>query len=129
MRTSALAAVIAATFLATAALAKLPPLSDEAKAKVAEAAAKAAWTDKVGAYQMCKVVDRVVAGYRAGPAARTASAPEQTPPCADPGPFASPVAAAGDKPLEASGAHSPAATATGPPSGKATSAELTGPRK
>ena len=37
--------------------------------------------------------------------------------------------ARGGKPLEASEAHSPAGMATSPPSSKATSAEMTGPRK
>ena len=50
------------------ALAKLPPPSDEAKAKAAEAAAKAAWSDKVGAYQLCQV---------AGPRRRRTTAPRR----------------------------------------------------
>lgn len=99
------------------ALAKLPPLSDEAKAKAAEAAAKSAWTDKVGAYQLCKSMDRVAAGYLAS--AKKAGKdvkPVATPACAEPGPFAYTPPSA--KPLEAAGAHSPPATATSPPSTK-----------
>ncbi|MEP7301566.1 MAG: hypothetical protein ABI699_08545 [Caldimonas sp.] len=116
--------------LASAAFAKLPPLSDEAKAKAAEAAVKSAWTDKVGLYKVCQAMDRAAETYRAQVKASggAASAPDPTPPCTDPGPFVAPVAEAA-KPLEAAGAHSPPAMATSPPSGKATSAEITGTRK
>ena len=48
---------------ATAASAKLPALNDEAKAKAAEATARTAWSDKVGAFQLCKAQDRVAARY------------------------------------------------------------------
>ena len=51
-----------AAVLAPVALAKLPPLSDEAKAKAAEAAAKTAWSGKVDAYQLCRAQDRRSAG-------------------------------------------------------------------
>ena len=44
-------AALLSVALALPVLAKLPPPSDEAKAAAAEAAAKAAWADKVGAYQ------------------------------------------------------------------------------
>ena len=101
------------------ALAKLPAPSAEDKAKAAEAAAKAAWTGKVEAYQLCKSQDKVAASYTttakaAGKETKPAAA---APACADPGAFAyAPPEAA--KPIEASGAHSPAATATSPPSSK-----------
>jgi predicted phage gp36 major capsid-like protein len=73
---------------ATLAVAKLPPPSDEAKAKAAETAAKAAWTDKVGGYQLCMAMDRVAARYLAEAAkAGKAVQPTPTPACADPGPF------------------------------------------
>ena len=45
------------------ALAKLPPLDDAAKAKAAEAAAKAAWQAKVDGYLLCKSQDKVAAAY------------------------------------------------------------------
>jgi hypothetical protein len=78
-----------ATLLCTAAFAKLPPLSDDAKAKAAETAAKAAWGDKVAGYQLCKSQDAVAAGYYAGmkKAGKEAKPPLATPACADPGPF------------------------------------------
>ena len=53
MRLSTATALVASLF-AGAVIAKLPPLTDEAKAKAAETANKAAWTDKVGAYQLCQ---------------------------------------------------------------------------
>ena len=73
----------------TLALAKLPPPSDEAKAKAAEAAAKTAWSGKVDAYQLCKSMDQVAAVYRAqqAQAGKRVPPPVATPPCVDPGPF------------------------------------------
>ena len=104
----------------TVALAKIPApvLTDEAKAKAAEAAAKTAWAGRVEAYQLCKAQDKVAASYyktakAAGKETKPAAA---VPPCADPGPFAYVPPEA--KPIEAAGAHSPAATATSPPSTK-----------
>ncbi len=118
----ALPALLLAAVFAGSVLAKLPPPSDEAKAKTAEAAVKSAWADKVGAYKLCQSMDRVADAYRK--ASKAASAPTATPACSDPGPFVATAAEA--KPLEAAGAHSPAATATSPPSSKATAAEISG---
>ena len=56
------------------------------------------------------------------PVTGVATAPAALPGCADPGPFA--YAPPEQKPLETSGAHSPAANATSPPSNRATSAEM-----
>ncbi|MEO8021890.1 hypothetical protein [Polaromonas sp.] len=100
------------------ALAKLPALSDEAKAKAAEAAAKAAWTGKVEAYLLCKSQDKVAASYykTAKASGKETKPPMAAPACADPGPFAYTPPEA--KPLEAAGAHSPAGTATSPPNTK-----------
>jgi hypothetical protein len=101
------------------ALAKLPALSGEAKAKADEAAAKAAWAGKVDAYQLCKSQDKVAAAYykSAKVAGKDAKPAAATAACADPGAFvyAAPEAV---KPIEASGAHSPAETAASPPSTK-----------
>ncbi len=77
---------IAAGVLSLSAFAKLPAPSDEAKAKAAEAAAKAAHAGKVEGYKLCKSQDRAAAHYRkSGKAA--GSKPVATAPCADPGPF------------------------------------------
>ena len=112
------------------ALAKLPALSDEAKAKAAEAAAKTAWSGKVDAYQLCKSQDKVAGSYfqkvkSTGGSPKVATA---TPPCTDPGAFnfTAPEAA---KPIEAAGAHSPAATAASPPSGKQSDAVVNPAKK
>lgn len=101
-----------------ASLAKLPALSDEAKAKAAEAAAKTAWSGKVDAYQLCKSQDKVAASYykTAKAAGKETKPPAAAPACADPGAFVYTPPEA--KPIEAAGAHSPAGTATSPPSTK-----------
>jgi len=102
---------------ALAAVAKLPPLSDEAKAKAAETAAKTAWSTKVADFQLCKSMDRVAAKYQADAKAAGKPAPPstQTPACGDPGPFVY-TAPEAKPPIEAAGAHSPAKTAAEPPS-------------
>jgi hypothetical protein len=120
----------------TAALAKLPALSDEAKAKAAETAAKTAWNGKVDSYLLCKSQDKVSASYyktatAAGKPTKPAAA---VPPCADPGAFAyTPPEAAKPaevaKPIEAAGAHSPTATAASPPSGKQSDAAINPAKK
>ena len=101
-------AALLSVALALPVLAKLPPPSDDAKAKAAEAAAKTAWTDKVGAYQLCQSQDRVAADYRKSgkatrrPRCRRPRRPRaqrlrrwRSPACADPGPY---VAAARRRP-------------------------------
>ena len=66
--------------------AKLPPLSDEAKAKAEETKAKAAHTAKAEAYDLCKSQDKVVKHVQKHNKAQ-AGKPVATPPCADPGKF------------------------------------------
>ena len=151
-----IAAALAAACVAS--FAKIPPpvLDDAAKAKAAETAARTAWQGKTEAFQMCKAQDRVAAYYRShtktpaaaaaaasaasapagmvaakpavpgGTAAAPAGAPTPTP-CADPGVFA--YNAPSEKPLETSGAHSPAGNATSPPSVRANSAEMAPAKK
>jgi hypothetical protein len=147
------AALVAAPVLV---FAKLPPLDDAAKAKAAEAAAKAGWQAKVDTYQVCKAQDRVAAVYMksaraagkdpkpaqpvtpapgaaaaaAAPVAAAAGTPvAPTPPtaCSDPGPFA--YNAPSQTPLETSGAHSPAGNAVSPPSVKQESATMAPAKK
>ena len=149
----------AALAVCSAAFAKLPPPDDAAKAKAAEASAKAAWQAKADAFLLCKAQDRVAALYRktagakpaasastaaasaspalpvaAKPASAAASAAPTTPvaaaapsPCADPGPFA--YNPPEQKPLETSGAHSPAGTAASPPSVRPESAQMAPAKK
>lgn len=165
-----LSAALLAAAMGGTAIAKLPPPTPEEKAKAEEAKAKAAWTAKVSAYQLCKVQDRIASKFggkstvqvppgavqpaaaSSAPPATAAAQPAQpaaaaaaaaasaarpasgaaaagTPvaaapaaPCIDPGPFA--YTAPAEKPLETSGAHSPAATAVTPPSVRPEAAEM-----
>jgi hypothetical protein len=108
------AGMLLATLLAAASVsAKLPPPSDEAKAKAAEAAAKAAHNGKVDAYQLCKSMDKVAADYYAAAkkAGTETKPPVATPPCVDPGPFVYPPPA----PATTAAAAAPAATAATAP--------------
>jgi hypothetical protein len=107
--------LIATLAVAGTAWAKLPPLSDEAKAKAAETAARNAYNDKVSGYQLCKSMDKVAARYLAD--AKKAGQdvkPTETPPCTDPGAFV--FTPPEQKPVETSGAHSPPGAAVSPPS-------------
>ena len=68
MRLAPLFAAIAcstAALCSLSAVAKLPALSDEAKAKAAETAAKSAWSDKISGFQLCKAQDRSAGHYAA----------------------------------------------------------------
>ncbi len=106
-----LAALICGSMFAlSTASAKLPPPSDEAKAKAAEAAAKTAHAGKVDSYKLCKSMESVASGYYASAkkAGKETKPPVATPPCADPGPFvytpappAAPAAAAPAAPAPA----------------------------
>jgi hypothetical protein len=72
---------LAGMLIAGAAMAKLPALSDEGKAKAAETQAKTAHGAKVAAYQLCLSQDKVAEKF-ADKARAAAPAP-----CIDPGPF------------------------------------------
>lgn len=100
---------------ASAALAKLPAPSDEAKAKAAEAAAKTAWGGKVDGFLLCKAQDKVAAHHAktAKAAGKEVKPAPALPACADPGPFVyAPAAPA------ASAAPAPASTAAAAPAKK-----------
>ncbi len=81
-------------FVVGAAFAKLPALSDEAKAKAAEAAAKTAWSGKVDAYLLCKSQDKSAAHfYKTAKAEGKETKPAPAmPACVDAGPFVYPPA-------------------------------------
>ena len=104
---------------AGSAWAKLPPPNDEAKAKAAEAAAKAAHGNKVADFQLCKSMERVAAGYRdaAKKAAKDVKPATETPACADPGPFV--YAPPGAAPAPAAPAVTAAAAAPAKPAAPA----------
>ncbi len=108
--------VICASSLAAA---KLPALSDEAKAKAAEATAKTAWAGKVDNYLLCKSQDKVAASYykTAKATGKDTKPAAAVAPCADPGAFVY-------TPPVAAGANSPTATAASPPSTKAPDATV-----
>lgn len=76
-------------FVLSPAHAKLPAVSDEAKAKAAEAAALTAHNGKIANFQLCKSMDRVADRYKAD--AKKAGKPVTPAPdgtaCVDPGPF------------------------------------------
>ncbi|WP_396269742.1 hypothetical protein [Ideonella sp.] len=106
---------LALALSAVAVQAKLPPLSDEAKAKAAEAAAKTAHGNKVAAYQLCKSNERVADHYRASAkkAGKEPGAQVETPACADPGPYVPAPVVAGAVPAAPAAPAAPApATAT-----------------
>jgi hypothetical protein len=90
-----IAMICTALLVAGGAWAKLPPLSDEAKAKAAEAAAKSAHTGKVAAFQLCTSMNRTAERYFADAkkANKEVKPATPTPDCVDPGPFAAAPAA------------------------------------
>ena len=105
--------------------AKLPPLSDEAKAKAEETKAKAAHTAKADAYDLCRAQDRVAAHVNKHNKAK-AGKPVTTAPCADPGKFVytpAPVVAT------TAAAPAPAAAAPAAPAGPSATPSATPPAK
>ena len=116
-----LATLVLASLFSVSALAKLPALSDEAKAKAAEAAAKTAHGNKIADFQLCKSREKVAAHYykTAKASGKPTNPPVATPPCADPGAFvaaapaapAAVAAAPAAKPAAPGAAAAPAAAA------------------
>ncbi|MFN9449659.1 MAG: hypothetical protein ACOVOG_18830 [Rubrivivax sp.] len=100
-----LKATLAAALLSLAApgWAKLPPPSDEAKAKAAEAAAKTAHGNKVADFKLCQSMDKVAGYYMATSkkAGKDVKPATPTPPCADPGAFVYPPPATAAAPAAA----------------------------
>ncbi|MEQ1804557.1 MAG: hypothetical protein ABL900_04190 [Burkholderiaceae bacterium] len=104
-------ALFSAFAFSVPAWAKLPALNDDAKAKAAEAAAKAAHGNKVADFQLCKSMDKTANKYYASmkAASKETKPPSETPACADPGPFVMPAPAGA--PAAAPAAAAPAAPA------------------
>lgn len=101
--------------LASSVWAKLPAPSDEAKAKAAEGAAKAAWSGKVDGFLLCKAQDRVAQHYKKSKGEAKPAAPAT--PCADPGAFVyvpAVAVAAAVAPAAPVAAAAPAAAASKP---------------
>lgn len=90
------------------AFAKLPAQSPEAQATAAAAKEKAAWSDKVAAYQLCLAQDETAQHYFTTKKA-DGKPSANVPPCTDPGPYvaaqkaASNVGVADSKPVPAAG--------------------------
>ncbi len=108
------------TLLAGVAFAKLPTpvLTDEAKAKAAEATAKTAHGNKIADFQLCKSRETTAAHYfKVAKAAGKETKPAtETPACADPGAFvfpppALPAVTAGPAPAVAAAPTKPATPA------------------
>ena len=112
------ATLVLASLFSASAMAKLPALSDEAKVKAAEAAAKTAHGNKVADFQLCKSREKVAAHYykTAKASGKQTTPPVATPPCADPGPFvaAAPAPAAPAVAAAPAAGAKPAAPAAAP---------------
>jgi hypothetical protein len=74
-------------FATASVMATLPPLTPEAQEAATLAKAKAAYGDKVGAYQLCQAQNRVADRFKMSGTPAPAA-------CAAPPPFVAPVAAA-----------------------------------
>lgn len=129
----ALTAFTVVALFATVAAAKIPApvLSDEAKLKAAETAAKTAWSGKVDSFLLCKYQDKSAAHYRK--TAANAKPAATTPPCADPGVFVFPVPDAA-APAAAAAPATPAVAAAAAakpaaPAAQAAPAVVTAPAK
>ena len=120
------AIVFIAFAYASLACGKLPAPSDGENAKATDAAAKAAWSDKVALYKMCLAMDRTADAYRRDlkAASKQIPSPAATAPCTNAGPYVAPDTPIASKPLEASEAHSPPGTATLPPSTNIPAAQM-----
>jgi hypothetical protein len=110
--------VMSALAISFSAMAKLPALSDEAKAKAAEAAAKTAHGNKVADFQLCKSREKAAAHYYKTNG-KGKPGPTATPACVDPGaykpaevtaaaPSAAPAAPSATAPAAAKPAAAPA---------------------
>lgn len=97
-RIAMLIVLAAACGSAQTVLAKLPPPTDAQKAKAEDTKARAAWADKVAAYQLCNAQDKVAAHYFSDMKARGKDVrpPAQAAACANPGAYTPPVAATPD---------------------------------
>jgi hypothetical protein len=120
------------TLFATIAVAKIPApvLTDEAKLKAAETAAKTAWSGKVDNFLLCKYQDKSAAHYRK--TATNTKPAAVTPPCADPGAFVFPVpevAAPAVTTAPATPAVAAAAAKPAAPAAKAAPAVVVAPAK
>jgi hypothetical protein len=73
--------------------AKLPAPTEEQKIKADETKAKAAHTEKVAAFQLCKAQNSVAESYARQQKAKGSDVKIDPSACQDPGPFVAPAAA------------------------------------
>lgn len=124
-KTVVLMSLVSATSLVQAKFPAPPPLSPEAALKAEEAKQRAAFNTKVEAYKLCQSMDKAAANYFKGPAGAGKQPSANVPNCAEPGVFAFTP----PRPLESSESHSPAGTATKPPSTNTAGPEKPTPAK
>ena len=74
-----------ALLFSSAVFAKLPPPDEAGKAKAAEAKAKAVWSDKTAAFQLCKAQNQTAERHRRESKQAPMSSADAK--CEDPGPF------------------------------------------
>ena len=124
---------ISALILSGSVFAKLPTpiLTEDAKLKAAEAAAKTAHGNKVANYQLCKSIDATAAHYyKTAKAAGKETKPAiETPACVDPGAFVFPPPAAPVAAGAAPVAPAAATTAAAKPAAPAVAAPAAMPAK
>ena len=82
-----LIAITLCSFVSAAAFAALPPLTPEAQEAATLAKAKAAYGDRMGAFQLCQAQNKVADRFRVSGTPAPAA-------CVAPPPFVAPVAAA-----------------------------------
>lgn len=93
MKPFATITILVAALFAAGALAKLPDVTPEAKAKAELTKAENAHKDKIANYQLCQSQDKTAKKYLAS-AEGKGKKPASLPPCADPGKFVPPPPAA-----------------------------------
>ncbi|MCX7893031.1 MAG: hypothetical protein N2544_11775 [Burkholderiales bacterium] len=114
MKKIGIAAAGALAIAAGTAFAKLPDPTPEQAAKAAEAKAKADWSNKVAAYQLCLSENAVAEKYAKQMKAAGKTANVAPTPCTDPGPFqaaGAPAQTAAAAPAAPAGAAAKAAAA------------------
>jgi hypothetical protein len=120
MKLSKILLALVSLAVAGSAAAKLPPPSEEAKAKAAQAKDRAGWADKVAGYQSCMAQDRVVARYKKTAMAKPGSAgAAAVPACQNPGPYVAAVAAVAAPPVAAAMPVAAAPAPAAPPAAAA----------
>jgi hypothetical protein len=103
-------------YMAGPVYAKLPALSEEAKARAAETAARSAHANKVADFQLCKSRERTASHYfrNLKTQGKDAPTPTETAACTDPGPFVSVTPVAASAPAASTVAAAPGGASVAP---------------